>query len=197
MPGDTTIEITIDPSLLEHVTEELARKKYRFQPEEAITFLVSSILDHSPYPIRAKRTASCFALPWRAAGVSETNRERRRHARSMERLHRLSRETAASRRDAGQTRRRPQAGRGSSRPVSARAHPPEREDFGPARSAGDASVMNATTLATAARQSVPPLCVDSIGMTIRQAAMYILHFARNSRTSPELAAALFCAHRQR
>jgi hypothetical protein len=42
-----------------------------------------------------------------------------------------------------------------------------------------------------------PLCVDSIGMTKRQAAMYILHSARNSRTSPELAAALFCAHRQR
>jgi len=57
----------------------------------------------------------------------------------MERLTRLSREAAACSRDVGQTRRRPQAGRGSSRPVSARARPPEWDRFGRARSAGDAS----------------------------------------------------------
>ncbi len=57
MPGDTTIEIMIDPSLLEHVTEDLARKKHRFQPEDAITFLVFSILDHLalPHPSKADR----------------------------------------------------------------------------------------------------------------------------------------------
>ena len=56
MPDDTTIHVTIDPSLLEHVREQLARKKYPMPAEDAITSLVSIILDHSPYPIRAKQT---------------------------------------------------------------------------------------------------------------------------------------------
>jgi len=56
MPDDATIQVAIDPSLLEHVRGQLARKRYSIAPEEAITSLVSIILDHSPYPIRAKQT---------------------------------------------------------------------------------------------------------------------------------------------
>lgn len=56
MPDDTTIQVTIDPALLEHVREQLAIKKYPIPPDEAITSLVSIILDRSPYPIRAKKT---------------------------------------------------------------------------------------------------------------------------------------------
>ena len=56
MPHDATIEIIIDPSLLNHFTEQLARKKYRIPPEDAITALVSTVLDNSSYPIRAKQT---------------------------------------------------------------------------------------------------------------------------------------------
>jgi len=56
MSDDTTIQVTIAPSLLEEVTERLAQKKYAIPPEEAITYLVSAILDNSPYPIQAKQT---------------------------------------------------------------------------------------------------------------------------------------------
>ena len=55
MSDDTTIHVTIAPSLLEEVREELARKKYTISPEDAITYLVSSILDNSSYPIRANQ----------------------------------------------------------------------------------------------------------------------------------------------
>ncbi len=58
MLDDTTIQVTIDPSLLEEVTEALEKKKYRIPPDEAITSLVSIILDHSPYPISAKKTGT-------------------------------------------------------------------------------------------------------------------------------------------
>jgi hypothetical protein len=56
MPPDATIRITIDPSLLEHVKEQLATKKYPTPPEEAIASLVSAILDHSLYSTRAQKT---------------------------------------------------------------------------------------------------------------------------------------------
>jgi hypothetical protein len=58
MPDDTTIQVTIDPSLLEHVREQLALKKYAIPPDEAITSLVSIILDHSPYPLQTKQTGA-------------------------------------------------------------------------------------------------------------------------------------------
>lgn len=56
MPQDATIQVTIDPSLLDHVREQLAIKKYPIPPDEAITSLVAIILDHSPYSIRATKT---------------------------------------------------------------------------------------------------------------------------------------------
>lgn len=55
MPDDATIQVTIDPSLLEHVREQMAITKYPIPPDEAITTLVSMILDSSPYPIRAQQ----------------------------------------------------------------------------------------------------------------------------------------------
>lgn len=55
MSDDITIHVTIAPSLLEEVKEQLAQKKYIIPPEDAITHLVSSILDNSPYPIQANR----------------------------------------------------------------------------------------------------------------------------------------------
>ena len=48
---DITIYVTIAPSLLEEVKEQLALKKYTIPPEDAITYLVSAIFDNSPYPI--------------------------------------------------------------------------------------------------------------------------------------------------
>ena len=56
MSEGTTIQVIIAPSLLEEVTERLARKKYNTLPEDAITCLVSTILDNSSYPIQAKQT---------------------------------------------------------------------------------------------------------------------------------------------
>jgi len=56
MPHAAMIEISIDPSLLDHVKEELARTKSKIPPEDAITYVVSSILNNSPYPIGAKQT---------------------------------------------------------------------------------------------------------------------------------------------
>jgi hypothetical protein len=58
MSNDTMIQVTIDPSLLEHVREQLALKKYPIPPDEAITSLVSIILDYSPYPLRAKQSGA-------------------------------------------------------------------------------------------------------------------------------------------
>ena len=55
MSDDITIHVTIAPSLLEEVKERLTQKKYTIPPEDAITYLVSSILDNSPYPIQANR----------------------------------------------------------------------------------------------------------------------------------------------
>ena len=51
-----TIEITINPSLLNHFTQNLSRQKSRIIPEDAITVLLTTILDNSSYPIKAKRT---------------------------------------------------------------------------------------------------------------------------------------------
>ena len=56
MTDEAVIEIVVDPSLVEHVAQHLARKNRTITPEEAITGLVSTILDNSPYPIRAQRT---------------------------------------------------------------------------------------------------------------------------------------------
>jgi hypothetical protein len=56
MPHDATIDLIIDPSLLDHFTEHLAITKSDIPPDVAITNLVSTILDNSPYPIRTKQT---------------------------------------------------------------------------------------------------------------------------------------------
>ena len=51
-----TIEISINPSLLNHFKEHLSRQKSRVMPEDAITGLITRILNDSSYPIKAKRT---------------------------------------------------------------------------------------------------------------------------------------------
>jgi hypothetical protein len=55
MSDDTAICLTIDSSLLEEVNGKLAGSKYGIPPEDAITHLVASILDNSPYPIQASQ----------------------------------------------------------------------------------------------------------------------------------------------
>jgi len=56
MPQDAKIEVTIDSSLLDHFTENLKRRNSGISPEEAITGLVTTILDSSAYPLEAKQT---------------------------------------------------------------------------------------------------------------------------------------------
>ena len=56
MSQDAKIEITIDPSLLNHFSENLKRLNSRIPTEEAITELVASILDNSALPVSAKQT---------------------------------------------------------------------------------------------------------------------------------------------
>jgi hypothetical protein len=56
MPADATITLRVDPSLLEHFTEHLAKTKSAKKPEAAITNLLATILDNSLYPIRAQQT---------------------------------------------------------------------------------------------------------------------------------------------
>ncbi len=51
-----TIEITINSSLLNHFTQNLSRQKSSIMPEDAITGLITTILNNSSYPIKAKRT---------------------------------------------------------------------------------------------------------------------------------------------
>ena len=55
MPQDAKIEITIDPLLLDHFTENLGRRNSSIKPEDAITRLVTTILDSSAFPIEAKQ----------------------------------------------------------------------------------------------------------------------------------------------
>jgi len=55
MPQDTKIEVTLDPSLLDHFTENLGRQNSSILPEDAITRLVATILDSSAFPIEAKQ----------------------------------------------------------------------------------------------------------------------------------------------
>ena len=56
MEQTTKIEITIDPSLLNHYIENLRRKKSHIRPEDAITKLVATILNNSQFPVEAKQT---------------------------------------------------------------------------------------------------------------------------------------------
>jgi len=56
MPQDAKIEITIDPSLLDHFSENLSRQNSNRSPEDAIASLVATILDDSVFPITAERT---------------------------------------------------------------------------------------------------------------------------------------------
>jgi len=58
MPQDATIEITIDPSLLDHFTENLNRLESGEAPENAITDLIATILDGSEFPVTAERTGT-------------------------------------------------------------------------------------------------------------------------------------------
>ena len=51
-----TIEITINPSLLNHFKQHLSRKKSRITPEDAITGLITTIINDTNFPIKAKRT---------------------------------------------------------------------------------------------------------------------------------------------
>jgi len=55
MPQDAKIEIIIDPSLLDHFSENLSRQNSSRSPEDAIASLVASILDDSVFPITAER----------------------------------------------------------------------------------------------------------------------------------------------
>jgi hypothetical protein len=53
-----TINLEIDPSLMEHVRGRLAKTARETTPEALITALVTSILDNSGYPIAATRTGA-------------------------------------------------------------------------------------------------------------------------------------------
>lgn len=55
MSQDTKIEISIDPSLLNHFIEHQSKKKSRLPPEDAIAGLITTILDNSAYLIKAKQ----------------------------------------------------------------------------------------------------------------------------------------------
>lgn len=56
MPQDAKIELIIDPSLLDHFTENLNRRNSSTSPEEAITSLLATILDGSEFPVSAAKT---------------------------------------------------------------------------------------------------------------------------------------------
>ncbi|MCB1758255.1 MAG: hypothetical protein KDI68_00550 [Gammaproteobacteria bacterium] len=56
MLQDAKIEITIDPSLLNHFQENLQRLKCNISPEDSITKLVTGILGRSEYPLEATQT---------------------------------------------------------------------------------------------------------------------------------------------
>ena len=72
MPEDKTIEITIDPRLLEHFRENLQRLGNGEAPEHAIARLVASILDGSAYPITGKwRGDSKVRIGYRLRSFSE------------------------------------------------------------------------------------------------------------------------------
>jgi hypothetical protein len=58
MPTASAITLSVDPSLQEHFAEHLAQKKSGVPPEVAITNLIATILDNSPYPIRAQQTGN-------------------------------------------------------------------------------------------------------------------------------------------
>ena len=53
-----TINLEIDPSLIEHVRGRLAKTSRETTPEALITALVTSTLDNSGYPIAAARTGT-------------------------------------------------------------------------------------------------------------------------------------------
>jgi len=63
MPQDTKIEVTLDPSLLDHFTENLGRQNSSILPEDAITRLVATILDSSAFPIEATIRSELRATP--------------------------------------------------------------------------------------------------------------------------------------
>ena len=56
IPQDAKIEIIIDSSLLDHFTENLRSRNPGMPPEDAITRLVTTILDSSAFPVEAKQT---------------------------------------------------------------------------------------------------------------------------------------------
>jgi len=56
MQQSSKIEICIDPSLLDHFTENLGRHNSNTTPETAIVELITSILDDSAFPIEARRS---------------------------------------------------------------------------------------------------------------------------------------------
>ena len=56
MPKDAGIEITIDPSLLNHFAENLKRQDSSQSPEKEIAGVIATILDDSAFPLEAKRT---------------------------------------------------------------------------------------------------------------------------------------------
>jgi len=56
MPNDATISIIVDASLSDHFAMHLAKAGRSTPPQEAITSLVSMILESSRYPISAERT---------------------------------------------------------------------------------------------------------------------------------------------
>jgi len=57
MSKDARIEIIIDPSLLNHFTENLNRQNSSVTPEKAIAGVIATILDDSAFPLEAKRTS--------------------------------------------------------------------------------------------------------------------------------------------
>lgn len=72
MQQDAKIEIIIDPSLLDHFTENLSRQNSSRPPEDAIAALVEIILDGSVFPVAAERTGSReIRLSYRLRSFSE------------------------------------------------------------------------------------------------------------------------------
>ena len=55
MSDDSKVRLIVDPSLLDPVAAQLAARKSGRPPDVAITNLLMTILDHSPYPLRAKQ----------------------------------------------------------------------------------------------------------------------------------------------
>jgi hypothetical protein len=58
MQQKAKIEVIIDPSLLNHFTENLSKQGSSVLPDEAITGLITTILDGSEFPISATQTGS-------------------------------------------------------------------------------------------------------------------------------------------